>query len=121
MKVYRMFTDSSQFLPWLFRACLAAPVLEEAVYRFALCAPTAPILGRWPVIILSGLAFGWLHFIYGNPGPDNLIAGFLLAWAYLKSESILVPVVLHALGNFFVFLTQAGLYYVEASGLYYFG
>ena len=47
----------------------------------------------------SGLLFGGLHVLYGNPGPDNLVAGFFLAWAILKSGSILVPLALHALGN----------------------
>ncbi len=28
-----------------------------------------------------------------------MVGGFFLAWAYLKSESLAVPVLLHGLGN----------------------
>jgi len=50
------------------------------------------------------MLFAALHFLGGNPGPDNFIAGYILAWSYLKSESIAIPVLLHSLGNFFVYL-----------------
>jgi uncharacterized protein len=49
---------------------------------------------------------GALHVLYGNAGPNNLVAGFFLAWSYLKSEAFLIPVALHSLGNFFVLLVQ---------------
>ena len=60
------------------------------------------LIGPWGTIFLSGCAFGALHFLYGNPAPDNFIAGYFLAWAYLKSGSVVVPIVLHSLGNLFV-------------------
>ena len=65
--------------------------------------------GKWPTIIASGLVFAALHFRFGVASPDNAIAGFVLAWAYIKSESILVPITLHALGNLAV-----GLYMLAA-------
>ncbi len=34
--------------------------------------------------------------------PDNLVAGFFVAWAYLRSETIVIPIALHALGNLVV-------------------
>jgi membrane protease YdiL (CAAX protease family) len=81
------------------RMCIVAPTVEEATYRLAFCTAAVAVIGpRW-TIALSGLAFALLHVLYGNPGPDNVVAGFFLAWAYLKSGSILVPVVLHSLGN----------------------
>jgi membrane protease YdiL (CAAX protease family) len=83
----------------LFHACLVAPLVEELIYRFAICVPATAILGPTGAILLSGVVFAGLHFAYGNPGPDNFVAGYILAWAYLKSGSILVPISLHALGN----------------------
>ncbi len=80
-------------------ACLLAPLVEELIYRFAICVPATAILGPTGAILLSGAVFAGLHFVYGNPSPDNFVAGYILAWAYLKSGSILVPISLHALGN----------------------
>ena len=93
------------------RMCVNAPVLEEALYRLAVCVPLCVWPGPWAAVAVSGLAFGGLHVAYGNPSPENLVGGFLLAWAYLKSGSILVPVLLHALGNLAALAGQVGAWY----------
>src|SRR5262249_48389122 len=69
------------------RMCLFTPVQEEAIYRFVLCVPLAVLLRPWGAIAASGVAFAGLHLAYGNPSPENMVGGFLLAWAFLKSES----------------------------------
>ncbi len=91
--------------------CVLAPIIEEATYRFGLCTGLVPVLRPWGTIFVSGMIFGALHVVYGNPGPDNLIAGYFLAWAYLKSGTILVPVVLHSLGNLCVLVMHFGMWY----------
>lgn len=78
--------------------CLIYPVLEELLYRLMLCVPIAALSPR-AAIVVSGATFAWLHVAYGNPGPDNFVAGYFLAWAYLKSGTIVVPILLHAGGN----------------------
>ncbi len=100
-----------QFRPRLWNAVVVAPLLEEPLYRLILCAPLCAALGRLPTIVASGALFAYLHFHYGNPGPDNFVAGYILAWAYLKSDSLLVPIALHALGNLCVMGAQIGYYY----------
>jgi membrane protease YdiL (CAAX protease family) len=101
------------FWPAFLRMCVVAPIGEEATYRLGLCTGAVPLLRPWGTIAVSGLVFGALHVLYGNPGPDNLIAGFFLGWAYLKSGTILVPIVLHSLGNLCVVLAQvAGWYWL---------
>jgi len=111
LQVGRLFSHPSQVGRWLVRACLIAPILEEAMYRLVLCVPASALTRPWVAIFASGAAFGGVHFIYGNPAPDNFIAGFLLGWAYLKSDCLLVPVVLHALGNLCVGLMYVGICY----------
>ncbi|MCC6524059.1 MAG: CPBP family intramembrane metalloprotease [Polyangiaceae bacterium] len=76
-----------------------APLFEEAIYRLAPCAALVASLGRPAAVAVSGGTFAALHFLYGNPSADNFVAGFLFAWAFLRSETLLVPVALHALGN----------------------
>ena len=42
---------------------------------------------------------------------DNTIAGFFFGWAYLRSGTVLVPMVLHALGNLVALSLHLGVYY----------
>lgn len=91
--------------------CVFAPLLEESIYRVALCVSLVAAVGPWKAIVTSGLAFALLHVVYGNPSPENLLGGFLLAWAYIRSESVLIPVLLHAGGNLLVLIWQIGAWY----------
>ena len=97
--------------------CVFSPILEETIYRFVLCVPLAVLISARGTIAVSGLAFGLLHVVYGNPSPENLVAGFFLGWAFLKSGSILVPVILHSLGNLCALVGQvATWYWLQGSG-----
>ena len=87
------------FFRKVFWSCVHYPLLEETLYRLVLSTPLLVVVGsRWTIVI-TGAVFAALHFAYGRPAPDNFVAGYLLAWAYLKSGSILIPVVWHSLGN----------------------
>jgi membrane protease YdiL (CAAX protease family) len=82
------------------------------IYRLVLCVPVAALLRPAPAILLCGAVFSLLHVVYGNPGPDNLIAGFFLTWAYLRSESLLLPVALHSAGNLCALTLQVVSWYL---------
>ena len=110
--IIRMAPD--QFWPHFLHACILAPIVEEGIYRVGLCCGAVVLLKPHAAIVVSGLVFGALHVLYGNPGPDNLIAGFFLAWAFLKSGSILVPVALHALGNLCALASWVGMWWYWA-------
>ncbi|MFG0334681.1 MAG: CPBP family intramembrane glutamic endopeptidase [Maioricimonas sp. JB049] len=85
---------------WLITMVVYAPVVEEVVYRVLLTAALLPVLGFRGTIVASGVLFAAIHITACRPGPDNLVAGFLLQWAYLKSRSVTVPLAMHAGGNF---------------------
>src|SRR3954447_541754 len=104
-------THPDRFGAEFVRMCLLAPTVEEGVYRLGLCGGLVAWIGPGRTIVASGVLFGGLHVLYGNPGPDNLLAGFYLAWSYLKSGTILVPIALHALGNFCVLASWIALWY----------
>ena len=93
-------------------ACLWAPFVEEAIYRVVLVVPLAAALRTSHVIWIAGAVFAGLHVYYGNPAPDNLIGGFFMTWAYLKSGSIVVPLLYHSAGNLFVLGTQVLAYHL---------
>jgi uncharacterized protein len=91
--------------------CLFAPLLEEAIYRVALCVPLAAACGAWCGVVVSGALFGLLHVVYGNPSPENILGGFFLAWAYLRSGSVCVPILLHSAGNLLALVSQMFAWY----------
>ena len=91
--------------------CFVAPVLEEAIYRLVICVSLNRLMGEWKTIAISGILFAVLHILYGNPSPENQLGGFFLAWAFLKSETILLPFLLHSVGNFLVLTGKIAFWY----------
>ena len=91
--------------------CVVAPLLEETIYRVLVCIALTSVVGCWRTIAINGILFAGLHVVYGNPSPENLVGGFFLAWVYLKSETILLPVMLHSLGNFIALLAQVATWH----------
>ncbi|NWF93606.1 MAG: CPBP family intramembrane metalloprotease [Syntrophaceae bacterium] len=100
-----------QILSALGSYCVSSPVLEEALYRLVFCVALVRIVRPWGTIFASGAIFATLHFVWGNPSPDNFVAGYFLAWAFLKSGSILTPIVLHSLGNLCVLALHVANWY----------
>jgi len=99
---YTLFRNDLEFRNWILFACFISPLVEETIYRSVLCSALEKTAGTKTSILISGILFALLHFFYGNLAFDNFIAGYLLAWSFLKSKSILIPIFLHALGNAFV-------------------
>ena len=75
------------------------PIQEELLYRLVLCTPLLILIGDRFTIFVAGTIFGGLHFVYGVPNPANFFAGYFLSWAYIRSGTIIVPIVWHSLGN----------------------
>jgi membrane protease YdiL (CAAX protease family) len=107
---YFYLSDASQIGPLFVHMCIVAPLREETIYRLALCIPMAAWAGPRAAIVVSGVLFAAMHVLNGNPAPENLIGGFLLAWAFLRSETILVPLALHSVGNMLAWLCQTVIF-----------
>ena len=58
----------AQFGPQFLHACILAPAVEEGIYRVGLCCGAVALLGARGAIAVSGVVFGALHVLYGNPG-----------------------------------------------------
>ena len=80
---------------------LLAPVLEELVFRglvfTRLCMKWGMTLG----IILSSLFFGLLHFEFF---VGALVIGVVLCVIYVRTKTLLVPMSIHGVYNFLVWL-----------------
>ena len=85
---------------WVGILCLSVlgPVLEELLFRGAI---TKVLLERYTpgkAILISGLIFGIFHL---NPAQvvGACLYGFLFAWLYYKSGSLVPGILLHILNN----------------------
>lgn len=108
---YFYLSHRSQIWPLFVWMCVIAPTTEEVVFRLAICPPVTAWLGPKAAIAISGVVFAAVHVLRGNPGPDNLLAGFFLGWAFLKSGTLAVPMALHFLGNSCAFACQVFCFY----------
>jgi membrane protease YdiL (CAAX protease family) len=92
-----------QFTPQLsfFLSCIITPIAEEIFYRGApitIAKVINPDLVK-PTVIFTSLWFGYDH---GHGSISILIqgvGGFVLAWLYLKNQSIVWPILCHAMWN----------------------
>jgi membrane protease YdiL (CAAX protease family) len=87
-------------------AVIAAPVLEEFVFRGLLFRSIADRHGFWPGALASGLAFGAFHLLTPGSQLDVLALGIThvgtgigLAWIYQRRRNLLAPIAGHAVFN----------------------
>ncbi len=84
--------------------CIFAPIWEELFFRGILLRRFAV---KWKVttsIIVCSLIFGLMH-IGGSSMFHAFLFGCFLAYTYLKTKNIWVPIVLHSVSNLFSFIT----------------
>lgn len=105
------YTDASQIAPDAWAALVLAPLIEEPIYRVILCSPLAAAFGRVAAISASGALFAYIHVRYGVGAPTNFAGGFVFAWAFLESDSVVVPIALHFLGNLVVLAANIAQFY----------
>jgi membrane protease YdiL (CAAX protease family) len=81
--------------------CIAAPIIEELFFRGVLFR-SMKRFGPWTAAVLSSLIFALLH---SNPVQAIFIflVAMVLCWAYNASDSVIVPIILHALNNIISF------------------
>ena len=89
---------------------VAAPIVEEIVFRGYLFAALTRWRGPWPAAIISGLLFGLAHVLVHPPAALLPIAvmGFLLAMIFWISRSLLPCIALHAANNALVLSLSLG-------------
>lgn len=84
--------------------CIFAPIWEELFFRGILLRRFAM---KWKVttsIVVSSFIFGLMH-IGGSSMLHAFLFGCFLAYVYLKTKNIWVPIILHSVSNFLSFVT----------------
>lgn len=90
----------------VFGSVLVAPLAEELCFRGLLYSALRKRFPLWPAMGLSGLAFGLTHFQTSLDGYLLVLLiimplGMFLAYAYERTRTLLVPIVIHAVFNLF--------------------
>ncbi len=81
---------------------IIAPIFEETIFRGLLFASLRRRWGFWLSGLLSAVVFAFVHG-YGLAGfLSTFTCGFLWAWAYERSGSLLPSMAAHALSNLLV-------------------
>lgn len=95
-----------QFWVLMIMGAIGAPLVEELFFRGYLFSVLKE-KNVWLGLIGSSFAFALVHqhVVYF---PVLFGFGFILAWSYLRTKNILVPMAMHALNNLFAFIL---LYY----------
>lgn len=109
--------DSSTLILQLISAGIMPGFTEELLFRGILFRWLEAFAGTWGGLVLSSLAFGFVHFF--NPDATLLAclwiaieAGVLLGGAYMLTRSLWMPIGLHAAWNF----AQGAIFGVPVSG-----
>jgi membrane protease YdiL (CAAX protease family) len=93
--------DSSRAAPFIANAAvvtLAAPLVEELLYRGLGFGLLAPFLGPWPAVLVTGVAFGLAHgLVLGL--PVLTIFGVTLGWLRWQTGSVYPGMIAHGLFN----------------------
>ena len=115
------FFPKERFNVWLgvmllYPALAAYP--QEVVFRGFFFHRYGKLFSR-PVtlIIVNGICFGWAHLVYGNwvAPVISTLGGFLFAYRYLQSRSLLVVGIEHGLWGNFLFTVGLGWYFYSGS------
>jgi uncharacterized protein len=91
-----------------FAIAVAAPLVEELLFRGLLQNALARYLPIWGAIILSSLAFALVHLqLYAIPGLMSLSIAF--GYLYHRTGSLRTNIILHMANNAFALLLTQGM------------
>lgn len=101
-------TFEMQPLMTLFLTVIFAPLVEELVFRGALYRHIRNYLGFIPAALISGLSFGMIH-VFSSLLAGNFAdlwylityagIGFVFCYSYEENQTLVAPIILHAMNN----------------------
>ena len=90
---------------WLVSAVLIAPIFEEYLFRGYIAGAIQYAYGSVAAWLLSSVIFGVAH---GQPAVmvSATMSGLVLGFYFLRSRSVMIPMILHAMNNLTVCFLQ---------------
>jgi len=119
--VFSEVPDSAQVIRWMVYQFLYVGMAEEVFFRGYVQGNilritkrigfNRPLLGDWFCIIVSAAIFAVAHIVVGGQLISILtfFPGIILGWLFLKTGSLIAPVLFHALANIY-YLCLVGVF-----------
>jgi uncharacterized protein len=104
------FYNSVSYKPLIWLAVIiGAPISEEFIFRgFTFAGLRESWLGTYGTIVVTSVVWAGIHLQYNLAGILSIfVAGLLLGVARARSESLLVPIAMHAIHNLIAMLELA--------------
>ena len=103
------------FEPFMFIATvIISPIFEEILYRGLMYNKLKEISNAFIGVLISSILFALLHIPKYGFGINTFflfLVGILLAYCYEKTDNIYVPILVHSINNFFIFLFKYVYFY----------
>lgn len=115
--IAKIFEDMFQPNIYTFLASvIAAPILEELLFRGIILEGFLKNYSPWKAIIWSSVIFGMAHL---NPWQaiGAILIGIFIGWIYVKTNSLIPGIMIHFTNNFLAFMLMA---YSTNSSFYFF-
>ncbi len=93
----------SKTFPAFLTAVIAAPILEELIFRGIILEGLLRNYNPLKAIVVTNLLFGIAHM---NPWQfvGAFLIGIFISWIYMKTRSIILPVLMHLANNLLSYL-----------------
>jgi membrane protease YdiL (CAAX protease family) len=91
--------DGGLMFGWLILSALVVALTEEIVFRGLLLRALEGFMGRWSALVMHAFAFELVHvFVYGwgFRGGTWFVMALVYGYAFQRTRSIAVPVLMHA-------------------------
>ena len=78
---------------------VAAPIIEEVIFRGMLLSVLARKMSKWLAIVVSAAVFSGVHLLDPNAiavVPGLFLLGIVLAWVALRRGDLSLPIALHS-------------------------
>ena len=104
-----------RFEPFMLIATvIISPIFEEILYRGLMYNKLKEISNAFIGVLISSILFAFLHIPKYGFGINTFflfLVGILLAYCYEKTDNIYVPILVHSINNFFIFLFNYVYFY----------
>ena len=98
----------------LIGSVIFGPIFEEILYRGLMYNKLKEISNAFIGVLISSILFALLHIPKYGFGINTFflfLVGILLAYCYEKTDNIYVPILVHSINNFFIFLFNYVYFY----------
>ena len=93
---------------------IIGPIFEEILYRGLMYNKLKEISNAFIGVLISSILFALLHIPKYGFGINMFflfLAGILLSYCYEKTDNIYIPILVHSISNFFIFLFNYVYFY----------